>query len=781
MNFPVDYYRDEVRCGFYVPTAIKQAWAAGLTVLSEIDKICRRHGITYVADWGTVLGTVRHGGYVPWDDDFDICMRREDYRRFRAVADQELPPEYVIHDYERKEDHWLFLARVVNNSRISFEEEHLKAYHNFPYLTGVDIFIQDNLYRDPEKEKARCDEVMYILAVAESIIFSTLDKEIQGHNLDEIERRYHIRLDRSKSDRDMGIALYRLAEQQMTRVPEEECDEVGQIFPWILKGGKGLPKSYYENVIRLPFENITMPVPAAYHKFLTSRYGNYLEVRKIWGGHDYPYFEGQRRDLQEVADFKLPEYEFDRAVMVDRDNREAYQNSIRGITKECLAELNRLCDAAEELIDAQQDLENDLLPLLENSQQLAVDLGTLVENVKGEASESCQRMIDVLQAYCDQIYAVSQDVSCFRDMKMALQELENTADRYIISRKEVLFLAAGPKLWNGFADNYKAESDDPDTDVYVAALPVLFKDIYGRILASEEEILRAAREEEYPENVVLTPWQDYDITMHAPDIVYIQDVYDDQNPCLTIPAQFYSQNVRQYTEQLVYIPPLQGDEFTAEDILDMYNMKHYVTAPGVVYSDIVMLSSDNRKERYLEKLCGWAGEDTRAYWDKKLRVTDKLQEHNKADQWFRNAEDDRGGSGAADKPACRCKKKLLYVIGANELAEHKNVLDAVRDRMEIMKASKDELDIAVAFYPPQKEDWRGVDNETVDRLLGLIKEYTAEDWCMEVDLSQSDWDALEGSCQAYYGSTSPLVLLFSRAKKPVMIADYAILEEEKSS
>jgi hypothetical protein len=58
-------------------------------------------------------------------------MIRDDYERFREVADKELPDGYVIHDYERKDDHWLFLARVVKNSHISFEEEYLSKSYNF--------------------------------------------------------------------------------------------------------------------------------------------------------------------------------------------------------------------------------------------------------------------------------------------------------------------------------------------------------------------------------------------------------------------------------------------------------------------------------------------------------------------------------------------------------------------------------------------------------------------------------------------------------------------------
>ncbi|MBQ3787039.1 MAG: LicD family protein, partial [Lachnospiraceae bacterium] len=91
MNHTTEFFRDEVRNGFYIPTAIKQAWACILDVLKEIDDICRRHDIRYFADWGTLLGTVRHGGFIPWDDDLDICMLRDDYVRFRQVADAELP------------------------------------------------------------------------------------------------------------------------------------------------------------------------------------------------------------------------------------------------------------------------------------------------------------------------------------------------------------------------------------------------------------------------------------------------------------------------------------------------------------------------------------------------------------------------------------------------------------------------------------------------------------------------------------------------------------------
>ena len=71
---------------------MKRAWAAQLEVLQRIDEVCGKYNIEYFANWGTLLGAIRHKGYIPWDDDLDIGMKRMDYERFLKIALHQYQP-----------------------------------------------------------------------------------------------------------------------------------------------------------------------------------------------------------------------------------------------------------------------------------------------------------------------------------------------------------------------------------------------------------------------------------------------------------------------------------------------------------------------------------------------------------------------------------------------------------------------------------------------------------------------------------------------------------------
>lgn len=128
------FLEDEIRDGFYIPTLGKRAWAAELIVLQEVDRICSKHHIKYFAAYGTLLGAIRHHGFIPWDDDMDIMMLRKDYEKFCKVAKEELPDGFEVTTFRNHENFWSFMARVVAFPRICFEEEHLENIMDFLIL-----------------------------------------------------------------------------------------------------------------------------------------------------------------------------------------------------------------------------------------------------------------------------------------------------------------------------------------------------------------------------------------------------------------------------------------------------------------------------------------------------------------------------------------------------------------------------------------------------------------------------------------------------------------------
>lgn len=768
--FSVDFFRDEVRHGFYIPTAIKQAWAACLTVLSEIDRICEKYGITYYADWGTILGAVRHGGFVPWDDDLDICMRREDYVRFRQVADRELPEEFVIHDYERKENHWLFLSRVVNNSHICFEEQHLDRYHNFPYLSAVDIFVQDYLYDDEERERERCNEVKRLIAVADGIVNGTLSDIAIEKELSEFQKKYNTVIDMESDTRQIGIELYRLAEAQMARVDEKDASRLGQIFPFVLKGRGGLPKEYYNKIIRLPYENTTIPVPACYDAVLRSRYGNYLQIHKVWGGHQYPYFEKQKEQLQKLSADSILEFEFsgDMLKRAKLPNEESYKNTVI----ECVSQL---CDMTEQLVKFTADQEWDhVISLLPECQQLSVDMGSYIEEIKGEHMESTKHTVSAIQSYCDALYENYQAIAegnadgCLEKLaqiQSSFEQMKNVIKDYIIDRQEVLFLPIGPGEWKGFERIYRECIAAGDKDIYVLPLPLLFKDSLGRVKADSEEIVAAAKMGEYPESVELTSWVGYDVKIHHPETIYIQNPYDGTNPCLTVPGNYYAEIIRQYTDELVFVPGFKVDEFGENDYTDIYNMKHYVTAPGIIYADKVLVQSENMRKQYIRKLTDFAGEDTKYIWEERICLNPYIDKEYGNDSSEENI----------DKNILKSerKKSIFYCIGLNEMSEHRDgIIECIRDRFLIFKNNSDAIDVVVSLFPSDYDEWRRIDSELTDKLLELIDKYAENEWCKVHRGGRLEYDSIVKACDAYYGSASFLVPMFMHDKKPVMISCY---------
>lgn len=96
LKFDNDFFNTEVREGFEISSMMKRAWAAQMEVFQVVSDICNRNGIRYFADFGTLLGAVRHKGMIPWDDDIDISLMRDEYNELIRILPGELPYGFVV-------------------------------------------------------------------------------------------------------------------------------------------------------------------------------------------------------------------------------------------------------------------------------------------------------------------------------------------------------------------------------------------------------------------------------------------------------------------------------------------------------------------------------------------------------------------------------------------------------------------------------------------------------------------------------------------------------------
>lgn len=149
-KFSPEFYKEEGR-EIRVSPDKKRLWAVLLDLLLEFDRVCRKNDIKYMIDGGTLLGAVRHGGFIPWDDDIDVIMLREEYDKLNKIASEQFSSPYFWQTYKTDQDHGRGFARLRNGSttyipRYEMEGEKPVFCHNQGVL--IDVFICDNVPDD---------------------------------------------------------------------------------------------------------------------------------------------------------------------------------------------------------------------------------------------------------------------------------------------------------------------------------------------------------------------------------------------------------------------------------------------------------------------------------------------------------------------------------------------------------------------------------------------------------------------------------------------------------
>lgn len=632
MNFPDSYFEDEVREGFFVPSLMKRAWAAQMELLEIVQNICDKHQIPMYAEWGTLLGAVRHKGRIPWDDDIDMCMLREDYERFSKIVESELLEGCWFIDFHQVKDADFMLGRVMNSKFHVVEGEMLEKYHGFPYVAGIDIFWLDSLPEDETVCKNYQEQinliyrVMLALQYGEDFSKKMSDKEIEYH-ICQVEKMCGVSLRRNTSLREQLADLLEKKTWEMGQ--EKSSGEITNVYLWRKNACYHLPKEAYQTEKYIPFENTKIRVPDRYEEILARKYGENWKVPIRCGGlHDYPSYAKQQKFLKENEAGELFAYHFSKEEMEKVRAEREKKVTLREEVEAFLPLFGEIHEEIEETI--QRTEWNTVLSLLGECQNTAIQVGTRVEEQKGGECSIVKKW----ENYCETVFGIHQEIGeeSWGDPEVYAHDVRERLNAEILDitahldelkeKKEIVFIPYKAALWQGGMQRAWEEAvQREDAEVYVIPAPYYYKDAYGR--AKTEKVCYETGD--YPADVKITNYDEYDFRRHHPDRIVIQCPYDEYNYGITIHPFFYAKNLVKYTEDLVYIPGLQMDEAGEGEDRERYNLKSYCNLPGVVYADHVIVQSGQMQKVYVELLTEFAGEDTKPIWEEKISsFPDKL-------------------------------------------------------------------------------------------------------------------------------------------------------------
>lgn len=287
IELPASFYEAEERCGHLVTTQMKEIWAIELDLLNEFIRVCSKYNLKWFADSGTLLGAVRHQGFIPWDDDLDVSMLRRDYDKLCEVAPTEFKHPYFWATAITNRGVTRGYAQLQNDLTTAIELSHMEKKFTFHQGIFLDIFPLDNVPLDKFERDALVADVLrqrnkisvissctfmyrphlhegafkYVKHLIKHIIYELLGKRMQ--------------FDRAANE----------WEKIMTRYNSNPTEYVVQLsMPNVDR--QMVKKDWYENQEWMPFENLQIPVPNGWKYVLDNFYGDWHKMVKGGSMHE---------------------------------------------------------------------------------------------------------------------------------------------------------------------------------------------------------------------------------------------------------------------------------------------------------------------------------------------------------------------------------------------------------------------------------------------------------------------------------------------------------------
>jgi len=267
-RIPASFIEPEVReC--QVTAELKKIWALQIDMLQQVERICKAHSLQYFAICGTALGAFRHHGFIPWDDDVDIALKRSDYNAFLKYAQSELSEPYYLQAAGSDPLFYRSFAvmRNSNSTSISAGDECLQCnngvmIHIFP-LDGYTGSWREKLFLKVEHiRSAVATNKYHPIGTGKKKLILWAEKVLSPIILFGGIRRYALR-----------------HEKICTKISEKEHERIGTQFAHFVNLNKVIwKKEWFDSAVMMPFEFTQIPMPIGYEEMLWTSYKNPTEM-----------------------------------------------------------------------------------------------------------------------------------------------------------------------------------------------------------------------------------------------------------------------------------------------------------------------------------------------------------------------------------------------------------------------------------------------------------------------------------------------------------------------
>lgn len=284
LELPDGFLEEEVRCDYFVSKQMKEVWAVELDLLNEFDRVCRENNITYYASMGTMLGAIRHNGYIPWDDDIDVMMFRDQYDKLCKLTKEFHEPYFFQTEYTDPgslRGH----AQLRNSSTTAIIRSEIERKINQGIF--IDIFPVDFLPENKNERKEYIKKVLFTKKMLQTFKSYSLKYDFDSGNLKKILKTILYPLIWSlKKMCHIERLIYLYYEMLMKKYDNIHGNNVsimiflheGKRVIWNISDFSGEP-SY------IPFEMFSIPVPSGYENILSTLYGNWHKAVKADSFH----------------------------------------------------------------------------------------------------------------------------------------------------------------------------------------------------------------------------------------------------------------------------------------------------------------------------------------------------------------------------------------------------------------------------------------------------------------------------------------------------------------